>query len=141
MVTNTIFHLSMILQDIVGFFFLSHLNLKPQKPLSISNFLLKNNFLYILKHYSQIWGKFMVFKIFLQQKGILLRHICPHTHQQNDIIERKHKHIVETCLTFLAQSQLPFSFLPESFHIASFLINRMPTPVLDNSSPFQKLYN
>lgn len=83
----------------------------------------------------------MVFKIFLQQKGILLRHVCPHTHQQNDIIERKHKHIVETCLAFLAQSQLPFSFWSESFHIASFLINRMPTPVLDNLFPFKKLYN
>lgn len=59
-----------------------------------------------------------------------LRHSCPYTHQQNGLVERKHQHIVETGLTLLAQSRLPMSFWWESFHTATFLINRLPTPVL-----------
>ena len=50
-------------------------------------------------------------------------------------------HIVESGLILLAQSQLPLSFWWEAFHTASFLINRMPTSVLNNLSLFQKLHN
>ena len=56
------------------------------------------------------------------------------------MVERKHRHIVETGLTLLAQAKIPLSFWWESFHTASFLINRMPTPILNNLSPFTKLY-
>lgn len=44
-------------------------------------------------------------------------------------------------MTLLAQSKLPLSFWWEAFHTASFLINRRPTPVLNNLSPFQKLHH
>lgn len=47
---------------------------------------------------------------------------------------------METWLTLLVQAKMPLSFLWESFHITSFLINRMPTPILNNISPFTKLY-
>lgn len=36
---------------------------------------------------------------------------------------------------------MPLSFWWEAFHTASFLINRMPTSVLNNMSPFQKLHH
>lgn len=32
---------------------------------------------------------------------------CPGTHQQNDVAERKHRHIVETGLTMLFHAHLP----------------------------------
>ena len=86
-------------------------------------------------------GEFIAFKIFLQQEGICFRYSCPYTHHQNGVVERKHRHIVETGLTLLAQSHLPLSFWWEAFHTASFLINRMPTSVLNNLSLFQKLHN
>ena len=35
---------------------------------------------------------------------------------------------------------MPLSFWLESFHTASFLINRLPTSVLNNTSPYTKLY-
>ena len=57
------------------------------------------------------------------------------------MVERKHRHIVETGLTLLTQAQMPLSFLWESFHTSSFLINRLPTPVLNNISPFEKLHS
>ena len=36
---------------------------------------------------------------------------------------------------------MPISFWWEAFHTASYLINRMPTPTLNNLSPYQKLHN
>jgi histone deacetylase 1/2 len=52
---------------------------------------------------------------------------CPHTHQQNGSIKRKHRHIVEMGLALLAQSSMPLKFWDESFCTATYLINRLPT--------------
>jgi hypothetical protein len=43
-------------------------------------------------------------------------------------------------LTLLAQSGLPPKFWVDSFLTSVFLINRLPTPVLQNESPFSKLF-
>ena len=55
-------------------------------------------------------GEFRPLQSLLQKKGILFRHPCPHVHQQNGKVERKHRSIVEIGLTLLAKSQLPFTF-------------------------------
>jgi transposase InsO family protein len=81
------------------------------------------------------------FKDYLSQSGILHRLFCPHTSQQNGIAERKHRHIVEVGLTLLAQSGLSPKFWVDSFLIAIYLINRLPTYVLQQESPFSKLMN
>lgn len=44
-------------------------------------------------------------------------------------------------LTLLAQVQLLVEFWLEAFQTACYLINRLPTPVLSNKSPFQVLFN
>jgi hypothetical protein len=80
------------------------------------------------------------FKPFLSQNGILHRLSCPHTSQQNGTAERKHKHVVEIGLTLLAQSGLSSKYWVDAFLTATFLINRLPTPVLNNESPFSKLF-
>lgn len=59
--------------------------------------------------------------------GIDHRVSCPHTHQQNGSTERMHRYIVETGLALLAQSHMPIHFWHDAFHIACFLINRMPS--------------
>jgi len=79
------------------------------------------------------------FKDYLSQSGILYRLSCPHTSQQNGISERKHRHIVEVGLTLLAQSGLFPKFWVDSFLTAIYLINRLPTHVLQQESPFSKL--
>lgn len=47
-------------------------------------------------------GEYKSFENFLSQNGILFRHSCPYTHEQNGKAERKHRHIVELGLTLLA---------------------------------------
>jgi hypothetical protein len=81
------------------------------------------------------------FKHFLTQNGILHRLTCPHTSQQNGIAERKHRHIMEMGLTLLAQAGLSPKYWVDSFLTSIYLINRLPTPVLKNQSPFSKLFN
>jgi hypothetical protein len=80
------------------------------------------------------------FKSFFNQHGIFHKLTCPHTSQQNGIAERKHRHIMEIGLTLLAQSGLPYKYWVDSFLTSIYLINRLPTPVLQNKSPFFKLF-
>lgn len=86
-------------------------------------------------------GEFRPFSSLLLKIGISHRITCPYSHAQNGSIERRHRHIVETGLSLLAQSSAPSKFWAEAFQTATFLINRMPTPILRNISPFQALFN
>jgi transposase InsO family protein len=81
-----------------------------------------------------------LFKQFLAQHGIFHKLTCPYTSQQNGIAERKHRHIMEMRLTLLAQSGLSPKYWVDSFLTAIFLINRLPSPILKNESPFSKLF-
>ena len=66
---------------------------------------------------------------------------CPHTPSQNGHAERKHRHITETALTLLAHSSMPLKYWWEACSTSTFLINRLPTKVLNFLSPVQKLFH
>jgi histone deacetylase 1/2 len=76
---------------------------------------------------------------FFQKIGITHHVSCPHAHQQNGSAERKHKHIVEVGLALLANAYMPLKFWDEVFLTATFLINLLPTKVLNLESPVEKL--
>lgn len=78
-----------------------------------------------------------IFFPFLNQHGIKHRVSCPHTSQQNGLIERKHQHIMNMGLTLLAQASMPLKFWDEAFATSVYLINRLPTPVLQSVSPWR----
>lgn len=64
-----------------------------------------------IKAFQSDWGgEFRPFKSYLAELGITHRLICPHTHHQNGVIERKHRHIVETGLSLLAHASMPMKF-------------------------------
>lgn len=65
---------------------------------------------------------------------------CPNTPSQNGRAERKHRHITETGLSMLFNSHAPSSFWLDAFSAAVYTINRLPTMVLDNKSPFEELF-
>lgn len=77
----------------------------------------------------------------LRRAGIIHRVSCPHTSEQNGIVERKHRHVVETGLTLLAQSSLPLKYWAYAFSSAVYLINRLPTDVLQQQTPHERLFN
>jgi hypothetical protein len=64
---------------------------------------------------------------------------CPHAHQQNGSAERKHRHIVEVGLSLLAHASMPLKFWDEAFLTATFLINLLPSKVINNETPVERL--
>ena len=93
----------------------------------------------ILAVQSDWGGEYHRLHRYFQRTGISHRVSCPHTSQQNGIAERKHRHLVETGLALLAHSSLPLRFWDEAFLTACYLINRMPTPVLQQDTPIYRL--
>ena len=86
-------------------------------------------------------GEYRSFVHFLQTEGIQFRHSCPYTHNQNGLVERKHRHITEFGLTLLAQAKLPIKFWWDLFHTATHIINRFPTPVLSLKTPYEYIFH
>ena len=86
-------------------------------------------------------GEYQSFTTLLQSSGIIHKVSCPHTHEQNGVAERKHRHIVESGLTLLAHASLPLKYWDEAFRTSVFLINRMPTPRLNLLSPLEVLFH
>jgi hypothetical protein len=85
-------------------------------------------------------GEYQKLNTFFQRVGISHHVSYPYAHQQNGSAERKHHHIVEVGLSLLAHSCMPLKYWDEAFLAATYLINRIPTKILDFSSPLELLF-
>ena len=90
--------------------------------------------------YSDNGGEFIALKSYLLLHGITHYTTTPHTPQQNGVSERRHRHLFETGLTLIHDAHLDFSYWPYAFQTDSYLINRQPTPFLQEKSPFEVLF-
>lgn len=72
--------------------------------------------------------------------GIQQRFSCPHTPQQNGLAERKHRHISTMARTLLLTSGAPHKLWVEAVLTSVYLINRLPTHVLNWDTPCHRLY-
>ena len=88
----------------------------------------------------QYISKYRKLSTFFQTIGIHYCLICPHTHEQNGTVEHHHRYIVKTCLTLLGLCKTTLRFWNYAFEMSIYLINRMPTLVLDNRSYFDCLF-
>ena len=78
--------------------------------------LVEHQFLLKIKSVQTNWGgEYRKLSTFFQTIGIHHRLICPHTHEQNGAVERRHRHIIETGLTLLGQCKAPFRFWNYAF--------------------------
>ncbi|KAL0418446.1 UNVERIFIED_CONTAM: Retrovirus-related Pol polyprotein from transposon RE1 [Sesamum radiatum] len=75
-----------------------------------------------------------------QSRGIIHQRSCPHTPQQNGIVERKHKHLLNIARSLLHQASLPRKFWGECILTVAYLINRLPSPLLQWQTPYEVLY-
>ncbi|KAG8480454.1 hypothetical protein CXB51_024676 [Gossypium anomalum] len=98
--------------------------------------------LYFIKTKSETdgGGEFRALSTELVRLGVQHRVTCPYTSEQNGVVERRHRHIVEMGLTLLAKTSIPLEYWSDAFSHTFHLINRLPTPVLQNFSPYEKLY-
>ena len=86
-------------------------------------------------------GEYRKLNSFIQTIDIHHKLICPYTHEQNSTIKGHHRYIVKTGLTLLAQCSAPLWFWNYVFESLIYLINYMPTLVLQNQSLFECLFH
>ena len=80
------------------------------------------------------------FKAFLTFEGVVHQCGCTKQPQQNGVVEQKHRNIQEMACALWLHANLPKDFSAEATNTIVFLINRLPTPLLDNVSPLEKLH-
>ena len=80
------------------------------------------------------------FKTYPIQNGIIHHLSYPYTPQQNGLVERKHRHHIETTITLSSQAKMPSSYWSYAVLTIVTLINLMPTSVLNFLSPWSTLY-
>nr|XP_028948916.1 uncharacterized protein LOC114821153 [Malus domestica] len=76
---------------------------------------------------------------FFRDQGILHETTCSYTPQQNGVAERKNRHILETARALLIGGSVPKSFWPDAITYAVYVINRMPSRVVEFRTPLQVL--
>ncbi|KAG9449460.1 hypothetical protein H6P81_009425 [Aristolochia fimbriata] len=120
------------------------LSSKTEVPSIFAKFqiLVENQFSAKIKVFQSDGGTEFMSKKFqdlLSSSGIHHNVSCPYTPQQNGLVERKHRHIVEMGLTLLAQASMPKSHWDSAFATSIYIINHLPTPILHSKSPFDVL--
>ena len=86
-------------------------------------------------------GPEFMLREFYDQKGIIHQRSCVYTPQQNGRVERRHQHILNISRALMFQSRLPKKFWSYAVLHAIYLINRIPTKILNNKSSYEVLYN
>ncbi|XP_010480845.1 PREDICTED: uncharacterized protein LOC104759633 [Camelina sativa] len=81
------------------------------------------------------------FKQYLAKYGILHQTSCPYTPQQNGVAERKNRHLMEVARSMMFHTRVPKRFWGDDVLAACYLINRTPTKILKDLSPFEVLTN
>ena len=78
---------------------------------------------------------------FLVTHGIIHESSCPYTPQQNGVAKRKHIHVLEVSRELRFNGHIPIRFWGECILIAVYLINRLPTTVLEGKTPYEVFHN
>lgn len=80
--------------------------------------ILKHLFNYVFTHFeshittfqSDNGGEFISLRSFFQDNGVIFQHSCVYTPQQNRVVERKHRHILQVACALKFHAQLPSQF-------------------------------
>lgn len=77
---------------------------------------------------------------FFHSRGIIHQTTCVERSQQNGRVERKHRHVLAIARALRFQASLPLQYWGECVLTVTYLINRLSTPILQNRTPFEVLF-
>ncbi|GAB2275324.1 hypothetical protein Dimus_039121 [Dionaea muscipula] len=80
------------------------------------------------------------FTTFMATHGILHESSCPDTPSQNGVTERKNRHLLEVTKALMFRMHVPKMFWSEPVLTAAYLINRMPSSILQGEIPLRALF-
>ena len=132
-----------ILDDYSRYTWVILLKSKAEVQMNIQNFvaLVENQFDTKVKIMRSDNGPEFFMKDFYASKGILHQRSCVETPQQNGRVKRKHQHILNVARALMFPSHIPSNFWSFAINHAVYLINRVPSPIINNKTPFELLYN
>lgn len=76
----------------------------------------------------------------LHKLGIVHQSSCSYSPQQNGIVERKHRTLLNTTRALRKQAHLPIHFWGDCILSATYLLNRTPTQLLKGLTPYELLF-
>lgn len=120
------------------------LKFKHEVPICFENFhnLVKNHFssnICILRSDNGTEYTSNIMTNYLSAHGILHQTSCVGTPQQNGVSERKNRDLLEKTRALMLQANVPKCYWSHAIQTAAYIINRLPSRVLNFKSPFEVL--
>lgn len=84
--------------------------------------------------------EFICMRKYFLDHGIIFQTSCTGTPQQNERVERKHRHILNVARALQFQGNLPIKFWGEYILTVGYLINRTPSTILNGKTPYEMLH-
>jgi hypothetical protein len=76
----------------------------------------------------------------LAEQGTLAQFSCPGALAQNGVVERKHRHMLETARALMIVASLPPHFCAEAISTSTYLINLQSSSALQGGVPLERLF-
>ena len=80
------------------------------------------------------------FQAYVQHKGIRHEITAPYSPEQNSVIERDNRTVVECARSMLHHRSLPLEFWGEAVNTAVYILNRVSSRTLHGATPYTKWY-
>ncbi|XP_010412760.1 PREDICTED: uncharacterized protein LOC104699114 [Camelina sativa] len=81
------------------------------------------------------------FNRFCEENGVSRHLTAPYTPQQNGVIERRNRTLMEMTRSLLKAMKVPNDMWGEAVRDSTYLINRVPTKALQGQTPYESLWS
>lgn len=74
---------------------------------------------------------------YCEEAGITRQFTAPYSPQQNGVVERRNRTVVEMARSFLKEKQLPLMLWGEAIRHSIYVLNRLPTRSVSGMTPYE----